>query len=299
MFPLALAFVIVAAVPEKASRRVDFQEDRPVVQAVSSGYGKVTLSVKAGPGGAPQGFTVLWMEQLDFQANGNAWHSTPHPAQGEAVFTGTPVFNSWGAADYRLAGGETVSLEIGDLLDETGVVTNRPGELAGGTQYVFTAFANGASHMRPSDPAAFRLRETGLQTCAYTRQNWANNPQNWPVTGLLLGNRSYTAQQLLSILNHPRTQNGLVVLARQLIAAKLNVANGADPTPIQSELTAANILIGFLVVPPVGGDSLPPSAVRDLVQRLEDFNHGVLSPDPCSPTSVRSSTWGAVKAGYR
>jgi len=255
--------------------------------------------VTAGPGGAPEGFTVLWMEELDFQANGNRWYSTTHPAQGEAVFTGSPVFNTWGATDFRLGSGETVQVEIGDFLDETGVIASPSGELDGDTRYVFTAFANGTSHVRPSDPAATRTRATRLSTCAFTRQSWANRPQNWPVSGLLLGNRSYTKTQALSILDHPGTQNGLVVLARQLIAAKLNVANGADPAPIQNELTQADLAIGFLVIPPVGGDTLPPSAVRTLVQRLEDFNHGVFSTDPCDPTSIEDSSWGSVKARYR
>jgi len=278
---------------------MDFQEDQPAVQAVSAGYGKVTLSVTAGPRGASEGFTVLWMDVLDFQANGNRWYSTPHPAQGEAVFTGAPVFNTWGASDYRLSAGETVQVEIGDFLDETGVTANPSGELDANTRYVFTAFANGRSHVRPSDPAPAQTKSTRLSTCAYTRQNWLNHPQNWPVSALVLGNRSYTKSQALSILDHPRTQNGLVVLARQLIATKLNVANGADPSPIQNELMEADLTVGFLTIPPVGGDTLPPSVVRTLVQRLEDFNNGIFSTDPCAPTSVQSSSWGSVKAGYR
>jgi len=299
VFPLACAVLIATSVPTKESRWADFQKDQPSVQAVGSGYGKVTLAVTAGPGGASEGFTVLWMNVQDFQANGNRWFAPPHPAQGEAIFTGTPVFNTWGASDFRLEGGETVQVEIGDFLDETGVSASPSGELDGDTQYVFTAYANGTSHVRPSDPAQAETRATGLPTCAFTRQNWANHPQNWPVSGLILGNRSYSQSQALSILDHPRTQNGLVVLARQLIAAKLNVANGADPAPVQTELSQADFLIGFLVIPPVGGDTLPPSAVRTLVQRLEDFNNGVFSGDPCVTTSLQDSSWGSVKAGYR
>jgi hypothetical protein len=299
VFPLACAILVAASVPTKESRWRDFQEDSPSVQALNAGYGKVTLSVTAGAGGAPEGFTVLWMSVLDFQANGGRWYPTPHPAQGEAVFTGAPVFNTWGATDYRLDGGETVQVEIGDFLDETGIVASPSGELDGDTRYVFTAYANGTSHVRPSDPAVAETRATRLATCAFTRQNWTNNPQNWPVSGLVLGNRSYTAAQALSILEHPPTQNGLVVLARQLIAAKLNVANGADPTPIQAELSQADLTIGFLLIPPVGGDTLPPSAVRTLVQRLEDFNNGIFSTDPCDPTSIEDSSWGSVKARYR
>lgn len=299
MFPIVYAIVAASMIPVKSPGRLDAQGDSPTVQAVSAGYGKVTLDVIAGPGGAPEGFTVLWMDEADYGGNGSRWYSTPNPAQGEAVFTGSPVFNSWGTPDFKLAPGEKVTVEIGDLLDETGVTTNWNGELTGGTRYVFSAYVNGTPRVRPSDPAPAQFRQTRLETCAFTRQNWSNSPQNWPVNSLFLGNVLYTKAQLLSILQHPPTQNGLVVLSRQLIAAKLNVANGASPTPVQADLTTADLLIGFLTVPPVGSDYLPPMAVRDLVQRLEDFNHGIYSPDPCSPTSVGNSSWGAIKSRYR
>lgn len=299
MFPVVCAVFVATSVPVKSPGRLDTQAEPPVVQAVRAGYGKVTLDVTAGPTGAPDGFTVLWMEEADFLANGSRWFSSPTPTQGEAVFTGTPVFNTWGASDYILSPGETVALEIGDLLDETGVTTTWPGELLPGTRYVFAAFANGGIRVAPSEPTPAQLRQTRLETCAFTRESWARKPQNWPVSSLLLGNNLYTQTELLSILGYPRTQNGLVVLARQLIAAKLNVANGADPTPVQAELTLADFTIGFLVVPPIGGDTLPPSVVRDLVQKLEDFNNGVYTSDPCSPTGLETSTWGAVKAAYR
>jgi hypothetical protein len=49
----------------------------------------------------------------------------------------------------------------------------------------------------------------------------------------------------------------------------------------------------------VGSDFVPPHAVRDLVQSLDNFNNGVGVPSPCEPTATRSVSWGAVKAAYR
>ncbi|MBI4641609.1 MAG: hypothetical protein HY731_12995 [Candidatus Tectomicrobia bacterium] len=37
--------------------------------------------------------------------------------------------------------------------------------------------------------------------------------------------------------------NASVILAYQLIAAKLNIANGSDPTPVTATITAADNLL--------------------------------------------------------
>jgi len=57
---------------------------------------------------------------------------------------------------------------------------------------------------------------------------------------------------LPSILRQPVRGNGLVLLAYQLIAAKLNIANGADGSCIEQTLANADAFIGDLLVPPVG-----------------------------------------------
>jgi len=57
---------------------------------------------------------------------------------------------------------------------------------------------------------------------------------------------------LLSILYQAVRGNGLISLAYQEIAAKLNIANGAGAVCIQQTLTSPDALIGNLVIPPVG-----------------------------------------------
>ena len=70
------------------------------------------------------------------------------------------------------------------------------------------------------------------------------------MTELQLGNVTYTQEQLLDILHQPVRGNGLLILAHQLIAAKLNIAAGADPSCIQETIAEADALIGDLVIPP-------------------------------------------------
>jgi hypothetical protein len=61
--------------------------------------------------------------------------------------------------------------------------------------------------------------------CAFFTQGyWKNHPDAWPLDTLTLGTVTYSKDQLLLILRRPVRGNGLVALAHQLIAAKLNVA---------------------------------------------------------------------------
>ena len=81
------------------------------------------------------------------------------------------------------------------------------------------------------------------------------------MTELQLGNVTYNQQQLLDILHEPVRGNGLLILAHQLIAAKLNIAAGADPSCIEETIAEADALIGDLVIPPVGDGYLSPRDV--------------------------------------
>jgi hypothetical protein len=116
--------------------------------------------------------------------------------------------------------------------------------------------------------------------CTLTQGFWKNHPEDWPVTTLTLGTTTYTQAQLLSILNQPVKGNGLVSLAHQLIAAKLNIANGASGSAINSTIASADAIINGLVVPPVGSGSLSTSSVSSLVNLLDQFNSGLLSGGP-------------------
>jgi hypothetical protein len=106
------------------------------------------------------------------------------------------------------------------------------------------------------------------------------------VTQLQLGNVTYNQQQLLSILQQPVRGNGLVLLARQEITAKLNIANGADGSCIQQTLADADSLIANLVVPPVGNGFLSPQDVSALVDTLGQYNEGEL----CAPSCEENGT---------
>jgi CSLREA domain-containing protein len=114
--------------------------------------------------------------------------------------------------------------------------------------------------------------------CVLTEAYWKHNPDLWPLNQLQLGNTTYNQQQLLSILQEAIRGNGLVQLAHEEIAAKLNLANGAAGSCIAQTLADVDGLIGDLVIPPVGNGFLPPGrGARTLIQ----YNSGALCAPAC------------------
>lgn len=120
----------------------------------------------------------------------------------------------------------------------------------------------------------------GSTGCTLTQGFWKTHPEAWPVTTLTLGTVSYSQADLLKILNQPVKGNGLVSLAHQLIAAKLNIANGASGTVINATIASADAAIGARVVPPIGTGSLTTSSVGGLVTSLDQYNNGLAAGGP-------------------
>jgi cysteine-rich repeat protein len=116
--------------------------------------------------------------------------------------------------------------------------------------------------------------------CTLTQGYWKNHPAQWPVSSVTLGSVTYSKAEALDIFAQPVSGNGLVSLAHQLLATKLNVASGATNTVV-NEITAADAAIGALVVPPVGTGYLASAATAGLAQALDDYNTGATGPGHC------------------
>lgn len=117
--------------------------------------------------------------------------------------------------------------------------------------------------------------------CVRGQGFWGNKKSEWPVEELTLGTVTYDTDALLEILGGPVQGNGLVSLAYQLIAAKLNQEAGVSvPTAVQDAIDDADDLIGDLVVPPVGEDPLDPDVTEAVKDVLDDFNNGLSEDGP-------------------
>lgn len=127
--------------------------------------------------------------------------------------------------------------------------------------------------------------------CTRTQGYWKNhgpvtkgNQSNeWDVTSMMLGSVLYTDLELLAIFNtQPKKGNGLVSLAHQLIAAKLNIANGAGYTDaVMDAIEAADALIGSTVIPPKGSGFISSSVTSSLNTTLTMYNEGKLGTPHC------------------
>ncbi len=241
----------------------------------------IDVTVTAGtPYGAPYGFSLQWMTLDDYRAHG---FSSTLPFGCEASFAGEAS-----GSRYKLAAGQSVTVTVGDFTVDNGFSTICQGPLVCGTTYVFRVFAHGGAAWNlsaKSDPLAAQdstLPCTKSGTCTLSQGYWKTHPNDWPVTSLTLGNVLYTETQLLAILNSPVVGNGLISLARQVIAAKLSIDAGSDPTPIAGVIPAADALIGNLVVPPIGGGFLDPSVTGVLTSALDDW----ITANDCSTDST-------------
>jgi hypothetical protein len=93
------------------------------------------------------------------------------------------------------------------------------------------------------DTGAFEA-EQGF-ACAHSAGFWKKHPAVWPVSSLTLGSQLYTSLELQSILASSKTKDASIILAYQLIAAKINVANGSGASiqPVIDDSDA--LLAGF------------------------------------------------------
>jgi hypothetical protein len=101
--------------------------------------------------------------------------------------------------------------------------------------------------------------------CTLSMGYWKNHDA-WPLQSLKLGNLTYTQVELTAILNTSVGGNGLIALAHQLIAVKLDIANGSNSAVIQASVSAADAMIGNLRV---GVDALPTATTSALVDALD------------------------------
>jgi hypothetical protein len=116
----------------------------------------------------------------------------------------------------------------------------------------------------------------GEQGCAYTQGYWQHSLEAWisPFPIIVLGVHAYTQLQLIDIFNAPAAGNGMLLLAHQLAAAKLNLANGADATTVAGAIADADAMIGDTsIITQLGYSYMPARWTSALAEELDWFNN--------------------------
>jgi hypothetical protein len=242
--------------------------DSVTVNVVGSTQTTVEVEVCAGPSGAPGGFSLQWSTFGDFTVAG-------HVCSGSECSASFPD---------PLAANQCVTVSIGDLPQECGVCEDCK-VLECGTEIKVRGRAEASYECCESEYSCEVKGSTEDckedKGCTLTQGFWKNHPDAWPVGGLILGSVSYTKDQLITILKTPVRGNGLLSLAHQLIAAKLNVLSGADDSDVEDAIEDADALIGSMVVPPFGTGYIAPATSSPLTGELDDFNQGDTGPGHC------------------
>lgn len=128
-------------------------------------------------------------------------------------------------------------------------------------------------------PAAAQSDDGGAD-CPLGQGYWLNNPDVWPVDSMTLGGQTYTQEELLLLLGASSVGDASLILARQLIAARLNGEAGADSTvvdPIIAQMDA--LLATFDDVLPYNVAPSSPTGQSMVIgaNTLDVFNSGILT----------------------
>jgi hypothetical protein len=211
-------------------------------------------------------------------------------AGGNGVeFAGTPTTNTGSVA----SGSTKISaFQTSSLTGPTGIVSvSRLTFNVGGTTATTTALGLTVDHLFDTSSNPIAATATGClvrviggtATCPASRGFWKHHPSAWPVMALMLGSQTYSQSELLGLLTSARhaRSDASVALARQLVAAKLNIANGSDPTISGTTVADADRLLAvFAGKLPYGvkrTSALGQSMVSDR-DLLERYNSGRQTP---------------------
>jgi hypothetical protein len=111
---------------------------------------------------------------------------------------------------------------------------------------------------------------------------WMNHPNAWPVSSIVIGGVTYTRDQAIRLMKRPVATDKTYTMFPALVAAKLNVLIGNDPSCIASTIAAADMWMA--TYGPVGSGVLASSQAwkigEPLYFRLDAYNNGLL----CAPS---------------
>jgi hypothetical protein len=147
-----------------------------------------------------------------------------------------------------------------------------------GNQVVFGAeFSDGSQSVATATLSGNR--------CPQTQGYWKNHAALWPQDSFILGNQNYLQSELLALLNTSSTSDASLILARQLITAKLNIGNFSDPKPVSSTIAHADQLLAGLLGKLPYNVKTSSAAGKAMVidgNQLQAYNSGGLTQG-CTP----------------
>jgi hypothetical protein len=239
----------------------------PAVVTYGAGQHATFLTLNASPDSANQGAPV------NLSANLTDYSVSPlAPLSGQTVAFSLGGGNCSGATDAN--GNATCQITPSN----TGLLT-LSASYAGNSTYLSAADAKDVNVIAPTATPT----PTGTGTCPKGQGYWKNHPKAWKLSSLQLGTTSYTEKQALIFLSAPVRSDASLILADQLTAALLSIANGSNPSPISATISDADGLLGAGPIP----EKIAPSSklgqrmVKD-ADVLNSYNSDAMTPG-CTP----------------
>ena len=226
-------------------------------------------------------FGVGGLVTTDFFGGLDSVRSVVLQCDGKILAAGTAYDN---AADFALARYDTNGILDPTFGNAGKVTTNIVGSdfatdmtMQGDGKIVMSGFSSDDFLLTCHDNSG------GCATfaCPEPHGHWKNNPSTWPADTLTLGGKAYAKSELLALLKVSTQTDASVILARQLIAAKLNIESGSDPAPVNSTITDADSLLsGYAGKLPykVKPSSASGQAMSAYSSVLGNYNNGLLTP---------------------
>lgn len=122
----------------------------------------------------------------------------------------------------------------------------------------------------------------GGEDCTRTQGYWKNHPDDWPVEEITIGGILYTKDEAIDILKTPVKDDMTIAMFYQLVAAKLNVYNGAAYECIdQTIFDADDWMIDYPLGSEVEASSDAWEIGEPLKDLLDDYNNGLMCAPHC------------------
>jgi len=339
-FGLALSLCcLVAAAPVMAGPPPSEDLTTPSVSCLASSASSITLQVcGTGTYGAPGGFSIHMKKKSDWLIDG--WNAT-----GSYTCLSLGGNCGGGSSQWSLSSGECVSVVISasTVADYAGQnicgVSSDCGidPLVCGIDYVFRVFAHadgGSLKASPKGPEPPLTCSTSpcptTGECTLTWGYWkthgpegcspGNQANDWNLANVPVGNLSLSQADACAILqDNPNAcgkggganggANAVLILEHQLIAAELNVAEGAIKCGFaDAAIVAANAILAGKEYDCVGASTVLGQqmiAIKDLLAAYNDDQcscpAAAVSPETSAnaPSNTRRASWGGLKSIYR
>ncbi len=110
---------------------------------------------------------------------------------------------------------------------------------------------------------------------------WKTHPEAWPYTEITIGGTTYSREAAIDLMEAPTAGDKWLNMFEQVVAAKLNLAIGTDPTCISTDLTAADTWLGTEAGNrKIRASSATWQGISSTFTKIDDYNNGFL----CAPS---------------